>query len=186
MASMLYGPPVWDPLLIIAQIVSIQCLFYLGLGLWQTILFGPYIGSLNVTHLFGWRHMSFKTFLGWMTIAANIINAPLGAVYLLWIVERAKKCLDFASTCYFFHFVFCCAYTGFPASLEWWLTNLAGLAIMSLMGEWLCVRREMSDIPISSLRARGAGSSTQMSTAVSGGLKRSDSKSRLLGGPNNV
>eukprot|EP00983_Pelagomonas_calceolata_P092373 1157655-Pelagomonas_calceolata.AAC.4 len=67
-----------------------------------------------------------------------------------------------------------------------WLTNLAGLAIMSLMGEWLCVRREMSDIPISSLRARGAGSSTQMSTAVSGGLKRSDSKSRLLGGPNNV
>jgi hypothetical protein len=62
-----------------------------------------------------------------------------------------------------------------------WVTNAAGLAIMSLMGEWLCVRREMSDIPVTSLRNRSSAStSTEMSA-----LKRSDSKSRLLG-PNNV
>lgn len=61
-----------------------------------------------------------------------------------------------------------------------WVTNIAGLAIMSLMGEWLCARREMSEIPVTSLRNRGAGS-TQMTE-----LKRSDSKSKLLGGANNV
>ncbi len=34
-------------------------------------------------------------------------------------VERAKKCLDFASTCYFFHFVGCWVHSGFPTSLAW-------------------------------------------------------------------
>lgn len=29
---MFYGAPVWDPALIVAQIVTLQCLFYLSLG----------------------------------------------------------------------------------------------------------------------------------------------------------
>lgn len=31
---------VWDPILIIAQIVSLQCLFYLSLGFWQALFLG--------------------------------------------------------------------------------------------------------------------------------------------------
>ena len=30
-----------------------------------------------------------------------------------------------------------------------WLTNVAGLLIMALLGEWLCVQRELADIPLS-------------------------------------
>lgn len=30
--AMFYGAPVWDPALIVAQIVTLQCLFYLSLG----------------------------------------------------------------------------------------------------------------------------------------------------------
>lgn len=30
----------WDPVMIIAQIVTLQCLFYMTLGLWQAILVG--------------------------------------------------------------------------------------------------------------------------------------------------
>lgn len=181
-------------------------------------------------------------------------------------VERAKKCLDFASTCFIIHLGAVCWYSGFPASLEWcvqvrvggslrwqvhtshgpmagaedrqwccnvlflvgvawaklktahscvplhcspawdgllpdsllhasmwdpcalvwcaalpctacyhhvilcfcnhppankvvfdvrnrWATNTIGLLIMSLLGEWLCVRREMQDIPLSEWHA---------------------------------
>lgn len=35
---------VWDPVLIIAQIISIQCLFYLSLGLWQVLFLGEHAG----------------------------------------------------------------------------------------------------------------------------------------------
>lgn len=31
---------VWDPVLIVFQIVALQCLFYLGLGLWHVLLLG--------------------------------------------------------------------------------------------------------------------------------------------------
>ena len=31
---------VWDPVLIVFQIVSLQCLFYLSLGLWQAVFIG--------------------------------------------------------------------------------------------------------------------------------------------------
>ncbi len=37
---MLYGPAVWDPVLITAQIVAIQCIFYLGVGLLMAMLVG--------------------------------------------------------------------------------------------------------------------------------------------------
>ena len=33
-------PQVWDPVMIIGQIVSVQCVFYITLGLWQTLLVG--------------------------------------------------------------------------------------------------------------------------------------------------
>jgi hypothetical protein len=29
-----------------------------------------------------------------------------------------------------------------------WTVNTLGMLIMSLLGEWLCVRRELADIPI--------------------------------------
>lgn len=34
-------------------------------------------------------------------------------------VERAKKCLDFASTTYFLHLCFSWGFDGFPARFEW-------------------------------------------------------------------
>jgi hypothetical protein len=31
--------------------------------------------------------MSFKHFTGWLIIAANLVNAPIAALYLLWVVS---------------------------------------------------------------------------------------------------
>jgi len=70
------------------------------------------------------------------------------AGYLSLVVERAKKCLDFTATLYLLHLLFCCAYRGWPRSAEWWLLNGAGLATMAVLGEWLCLRKEMQDIPM--------------------------------------
>ncbi|KXZ56181.1 hypothetical protein GPECTOR_1g156 [Gonium pectorale] len=157
---MLYGAAVWDPVLIIAQIVTLQCLFYLSLGLWQGLLLGPSVGRLSIAHLFGWKLYSLGTYVGWMSVVSLLLTSVLGAVFLVWIVERAKKCLDFASTCFLFHFLFCWRHDGFPTRLEWWLANILGLVIMSLFGEWLCLRREMQEIPLNTLRGRGASAAS--------------------------
>jgi len=78
------------------------------------------------------------------------------------VVERAKKCLDFTVTLYSLHLLFCCAYRGWPRSLEWWLLNGAGMGVMAALGEWLCLRKEMRDIPIVS----GIGAQRQRSGAA--------------------
>lgn len=85
------------------------------------------------------------------------------AAFMLYVIERAKKCLDFAATLYIIHLFICIVYGGWPASVTWWVVNIAGLAIMSLLGEYLCIRRELKEIPISRLRA-----SKQLSPTGSG------------------
>ncbi|KAG2446260.1 hypothetical protein HXX76_000851 [Chlamydomonas incerta] len=165
---MLYGQAVWDPILIVAQIITLQCLFYLTLGLFQGLFIGPYVSRLSIAYLFSWRMYSIGTYSGVISVLSLLLTAVLGSVFLVWIVERAKKCLDFASTCFIFHLWFCWQYDGFPARFEWWLANILGLIIMSLFGEWLCLRREMQEIPLNTLRGRGA-SSGSLGAAGAGG-----------------
>lgn len=58
-------------------------------------------------------------------VVSSCHPAPL--CHFLWVrlpilllqVERAKKCLDFASTCYIWHFIFSWAAFGLPKSLVW-------------------------------------------------------------------
>ncbi|GAX77520.1 hypothetical protein CEUSTIGMA_g4964.t1 [Chlamydomonas eustigma] len=151
---MIYGSAAWDPILIISQIASLQCLFYLTMGIFNAMFLSPFLGQLSVLNIFGWQLFSIGNIHGWLTIASNLATACLGAVYLMWIVERAKKCLDFGSTTYLIHFTCCWAYSGFPANLIWWGTNAASFLIMALFGEWLCVRRELAEIPLSAMRGR--------------------------------
>ena len=54
---------------------------------------GPYVGRLGIAHILGWKLMSIRHYAGWMSILSNLCNAPLGAVYLMWIVSAVPACL---------------------------------------------------------------------------------------------
>ena len=97
---------------------------------------------------------------GWVCVLASLLAASLGSVALVAVVERAKKCLDFAFTVYAFHFTICWMYGGFPDRWEWWVVEGVDLAVMAVLGEFLCMRRELSEIWVSDfLRIGGSGSS---------------------------
>ncbi|MBA0580109.1 hypothetical protein Gorai_022341 [Gossypium raimondii] len=70
------------------------------------------------------------------------------SVYMLYLIEREKKCLDFAATLYIIYLSICTIYGGWPSSVTWWVVNVTGFAVMALLGEYLCIRREMREIPI--------------------------------------
>ena len=57
------------------------------------------------------------------------------ALLLPMIVERAKKCLDFTSTLYIIHLAVCSFYDGIPQNWEWWILQIAALALMVVLGE---------------------------------------------------
>lgn len=150
---MFYGTMVWDPWLIVSQIVCLQCLYYLSLGMFMWILVGSRVPRLTLFYFFDFTALSVSTVTGWCILGAFFLNALAGAGYMFLLVERAKKCLDFSATLYIIHLFLCLLYGGWPSSVTWWVSNCIGLAIMALLGEWLCIRRELRDIPIRSSRA---------------------------------
>ena len=85
---------------------------------------------------------------GWITIVAALLNALAGAAFLCVVVERAKKCLDFTVTAHFMHLCSCSLYDGLPDHWEWWAVNGMSVVLMALLGEYLCMRRELQDIPL--------------------------------------
>ncbi|XP_042429307.1 protein SYS1 homolog [Zingiber officinale] len=150
---MFYGTIVWDPWLILAQIVSLQCLYYLTLGFFMVLLVGTRVSWMSLMYFFDFSMLVASTVTGWCAIVSFILSSLAGAVFLLYLIERAKKCLDFSATLYIIHLFISIIYGGWPSSITWWVVNIIGLALMSLLGEWLCIRREMQEIPITRLRS---------------------------------
>lgn len=64
------------------------------------------------------------------------------------IVEKSKKCLDFSFTLFIVHLLIVCVYDGFPSTWDWWIVHICSVVTMVLLGEYLCARREMEDIPL--------------------------------------
>ncbi|KAK2984877.1 hypothetical protein RJ640_008642 [Escallonia rubra] len=150
---MFFGAVVWDPWLIVAQIVCLQCLYYLTLGLFLAILVGTRVSRMSLVYLFDYATVSASTVTGWCVIASVLVSSVAGAGYLLYLVERAKKCLDFSATLYIIHLFICIVYGGWPSSITWWVVNGSGLAMMALLGEYLCIQRELREIPIPRYRS---------------------------------
>ncbi|PWA62262.1 integral membrane protein SYS1-related protein [Artemisia annua] len=149
---MFYGTVVWDPWLIVAQIVCIQCLYYLSLGVFMGVLVGTRVNKMSLVYFFDFATVTLSTVTGWCVVVSFLLSSVAGAGVLLYLIERAKKCLDFSATIYIIHLCICVLYGGWPSSVTWWVVNGTGLAITALLGEYLCIQREMRDIPISRLR----------------------------------
>ncbi len=138
----------FNPKLIFSQIVSIQSLHYLALSFIFQINYVLFGSSITIDRIFTTKYLQLWTAEGWIDNSAILISSIVGAFLLALIVEKSKKCLDFSITLFFVHFLFCTIYDGFPASWDWWIVNVFGLIIMVLLGEYLCSRVELREIPL--------------------------------------
>ncbi|KAL5729333.1 hypothetical protein ACHQM5_002304 [Ranunculus cassubicifolius] len=149
---MFYRASVWDPCLIVSQIVSLQCLYYLTLGLFMSLLVGTRVSRMSLVYFFDFSALTTSTGTGWCVIASFLLTALAGSGYVFYLIERAKKCLDFSATLYMIHLFICIVYGGWPSSITWWVVNVSCLALMALLGEWLCIKRELREIPMPTAR----------------------------------
>ncbi|KAK7816632.1 uncharacterized protein LOC112039763 [Quercus suber] len=150
---MFYGTPAWDPWLIVAQILCLQCLYYLSLGVFLTFLVGTRVSRMSLVYFFDYATVTTSTVTGWCVIASFLLSSLAGAGIMLHLIERYKKCLDFSATVYIIHLFICIIYGGWPSSTTWWVLNGTGVAVMTLLGEYLCKNRDLQEIPITRLRS---------------------------------
>ncbi|OWF48061.1 protein SYS1 homolog [Mizuhopecten yessoensis] len=141
---------VWDPVLIIAQIVAMQSQFYLLLGIWSYIMnmIGKFDSSLD--QVFTQTDIDVLEDSGRLNVIAFLLNSLTSALALWFIVQRTKLCLDFSVTAHLLHFLGCLIYNShIPSTLPWWIINVISIALMTVTGEFLCMRTEMKAIPLS-------------------------------------
>ncbi|ORX48832.1 hypothetical protein DM01DRAFT_1338486 [Hesseltinella vesiculosa] len=91
---------------------------------------------LQTDNVFGWT-------LGLVWMVTAVLLIPL----LVMIVQRARQVLDFVLTLHGCHLLFCCIYEHqFPWTMTWWIVQGLTILIMTLGGEWACMRHEMKPI----------------------------------------
>ncbi|ESO87911.1 hypothetical protein LOTGIDRAFT_150746 [Lottia gigantea] len=140
---------VWDPVLIISQIICVQSVFYVSLGFWMVVL--DFIGAfdLSVDQMFTMSDLGLGEDSGRANVIAFGLNSLTCSVALLLIVGRTKQCLDFSSTILLFHFIFCWIFNGhIPQTFWWWITNVASLIFTTVLAEYLCMVNELKAIPV--------------------------------------
>jgi hypothetical protein len=93
---------------------------------------------LRLFHASGWPD-SLAVFLSYTVV---------GSFLMAIIVEKSKKCLDFSFTLFVVHLAIVCFYDGFPSTWDWWIVHIGSMISMVLLGEYLCAKREMEDIPL--------------------------------------
>ncbi|KAJ3353628.1 hypothetical protein GGF32_002923 [Allomyces javanicus] len=141
---------VFDPYLVVAQIVAMQAAFYASLSI--LILFGTVLTGtpISLDHVLAYHELVSTTATGWMVFIATLLNAGAMCIALVLIVQRAKLVLDFACTLYGLHLAVSVIYNDWrlPDAFMWYLANLLALVIVAMGGEHLCMQRELEPIAV--------------------------------------
>ena len=120
----------------------------------------PVISSVHVTHAVPFTFKlspdyalspafaNMGDFPNALVCLSFLLNATLSATAMRVVVARAKKCWDFGLTMYIIHLAAVSAWSGFPLRWFWWVLQISCATVTVLLGEFLCVRFEMAEIPI--------------------------------------
>jgi len=145
----------WDPPLIIAQIACLQSCFYVIVAIETLIVEAMCNSSSSTDHILNFTTFQGDTVLGWTLALGWVISAGFTCICILWIVGRARQCLDFAVTLHLVHLLCTYWHSGLlPNTLFWYILNCCSCAIMAIGGEWLCMRWELEPILLPDLRQK--------------------------------
>ncbi|PAA57917.1 hypothetical protein BOX15_Mlig027514g1 [Macrostomum lignano] len=143
----------WDPALIIAQIIAMQSLYYFCLCIWTLATNLFVMQSPSLSQIFSFAYLRFRDTPGKLSVLTCLLNSFTLSAGLLFVVRRTKQCLDFSVTVFVYHLLFTCIYNrAFPTNFVWWLTNSVAAVITTVLGEFLCLRAELQDIPVHTAR----------------------------------
>ncbi|KAI9468813.1 hypothetical protein LPJ78_002488 [Coemansia sp. RSA 989] len=141
----------WDPVLILAQIVTLQCFGYGSFSL-LVLAASLLVGIQPSPRLLFDSRLRKDTVEGWIVAAALVAMGLMNILPLVYMVERSRLCVDFALTFLAVHVILVWwNQHEFPVALLWWLAVAAFTAVMAVGGRAACLRRELLPIAIRSM-----------------------------------
>lgn len=139
-------------MLILLQILTVQCFGYSCFGLTVLILRIFANMPLSPHLLFHSNSVRTDTVEGWLIGLSLCLMGLQNIVPLVYMVERSRLCIDFSMTFFLVHFVLVWWYQGaFPWTAGWWVCCGVAGALMAIGGREACMRRELLPIALRSL-----------------------------------
>ncbi|XP_075257049.1 protein SYS1 homolog [Convolutriloba macropyga] len=161
----------FDPKLLIAQIISMQCLYYVCLCtmlLMMCLIFPDH--GVTLQHVLSYDAIGVSNVSERVNSSIFVINSLLMAITIWLLVGRSKLCTDFSFTLLFYHWILSTLYpsswASIPSKWSWYCLHLVCALLTTVLAEYLCMRTELRAVPISGGGANG-GSSSNGSTATS-------------------
>jgi hypothetical protein len=148
MAGRFYGSQNFEPRFILNQILSLTACYYTGQALLLLIFDTVFGFEKDLSQIFSYTAYDLSDSYSFISFLSSIFNIPLFILAIVYIVERANKCLDFASTAYFINLSLVCLYDGFPWSFVWWILHACSLVSVVLISEYICMKIEQKEITI--------------------------------------
>jgi len=139
---------IWDPMLIISQILAIQGFYYTSFGVILSVLFQLTSTSPTMQHLLNPSHQNLGNLENTLVVMASALNSLCVAVFLWLVVQRAKLCLDFTCTLHFLHALVGWIYSGVLVTFSSFIIQIICISISAIVGEYLCMRSALLDIPL--------------------------------------
>jgi len=105
---------------------------------------GKQVGSGDLHH--GHWDGEIDPLRGWIIALCWIAASTADIYYLYTLIRRPRLILDFSLTLIFNHLVLTTYYSSsLPTSLFFWVVMAASIALMVIVAEQLCVKREMTE-----------------------------------------
>ncbi|KAH3758320.1 protein SYS1 [Pelomyxa schiedti] len=106
-------------------------------------------GTVAVNMVFSPHYIRLNTLSGVVATLSFLINSVASAFCLMYAVGNQRKCLDFSCTMQGIHMVACVLISGvIPLCCPlWWILNVICVIITCSLGEYLCIQKELRDIP---------------------------------------
>ncbi|KAI9008916.1 integral membrane protein S linking to the trans Golgi network-domain-containing protein [Phycomyces nitens] len=148
MAKSSFRTTTWDPLLIIAQVNKAS-------------------KQITLDAILSDEEIRMDAVSGWTLALVWFLHAFLAIPLLVLIIQRAKLILDFVLTMHGIHLVAVWIYRKqIPTGGVWWALQVIHALIMTLGGEWACMRREMEPIMMTAKPKKPQTSSSSTAAAA--------------------
>ena len=144
----LYGSDDFNPVYILTQIACLVSVWYSAQSVLLVLLNNLFGLPTHLAQLFSTSALDLQDSYSLVAVFSTVLGAAGLTLALVIVVERANKCLDFASTVYCLHVVAVWGYEGFPVLVTWWGVQFACMITVILVSEFLCMKIEQQQISL--------------------------------------
>ena len=138
----------FNPKFIISNIILLFSTHYI-INIFFTILFNSFFRTkLHINQIFSDEAIDLSSKYGYCYLCSLFFTNFFMIAGFVFIVDKAKKILDYVLTDFFIHLVLCTINCGFPSKFLWWVVNLTFVFLITIISEYISLKIEQKEIKL--------------------------------------